>query len=782
MALSRSLTWALIVLLCFILYTKQTALARALPSLLAGSRDSSSQPVSDPPPELANTDSSATGDVPWARCIMPIPINPTKEMDCHMISPDLPHKQTSVVLGRDSHLHTINIPESEDIPTPTANIFPCWIEHRPSMRRLRCKSSTETLRKAPDNSGIESLVAELLNGIPLSVGPQLPAGPGSRVDRYHHVLVYPFGGNLTLLLVGAKAQPQDLALADLGKSDISSRPLVHIPHAAGDDSTLDEDQSISPYEPDEFPELSEILHCWFQENKYETAAVLNCGVDVGVLAVKRGNDDDIKDLMDTDLYREQLSDALARGIIGPLIDFFRDASWERDLSKVSIMVSRTLMLLLAEVRRDTGLDIVDFDWTPVVEDIAGALFESLYSEDGLYDQDGSPVKPLTPGVIEWLQETILESLIELSDNGEWEDWFTSDGESDGETDSDTENCECHRRGKYLRREESVSGSMEDFSDRTLNEYYRKDPVGSPSPLEVSVVDELSHDTVVEGWFRCWNGSGSKLRCEIPDQSDVQSHHVRRDQQDTDGTPSPFFLPLKPLHLLPDSPRIRHNCNFGFHNGTYWMQCPIALPDHKLLPNDSNRKSQSAKAGLIPTFSKRANSSSDPIDGPRNPTPPQQTGPNGTAFSASQRCSRSPFGKTGDTFAFIGFFTVLGLFTIILSCVVKMLYGTLHDLYAGFEEWSDGCWRKKRVTCANDIEIDGVIDDPAPSYISGEPLFGRMASAVALPGVAVLSDVTEATASTTGSQAVEEGADTIKRKRAAARATLDEEQGNASVDD
>lgn len=281
------------------------------------------------------------------------------------------------------------------------------------------------------------------------------------------------------------------------------------------------------------------------------------------------------------------------------------------------------------------------------------------------------------------------------------------------------------------------------------------------------------ETLVDRWFLCWTGSGSKMLCEIPDwytgdDHHPQSKHVRRATlQTAEGKVyTPLLTPTtdEPLHFLADSPPLWQHCRYSPDPGSYTMQCLNKSTRRAAVGR--NRASRSKEANRI--LHRRDASTHASEKGGRiiSDQPPHNI--------TSTKCGSgkpSAFGKLSETFAFIGFFTVLAVFTIVLSWLVKHLFLAIYD---GLEEWTDSRRRKRALATAKDFGISDSLGMQAPAYDSTGRGFQRPVDTVALPQTAVVNEEAASAITATGSQAADGGSDSVKRKKAAMRATVSEE--------
>lgn len=284
------------------------------------------------------------------------------------------------------------------------------------------------------------------------------------------------------------------------------------------------------------------------------------------------------------------------------------------------------------------------------------------------------------------------------------------------------------------------------------------------------------ETLVDRWFLCWTGSGSKMLCEIPDwytgdNHHPQSKHMRRATLQTTGGKvyTPLLAPTlprtnKPLHFLVDSPPLWQHCRSSPDPGSPTMQCLDESTHQAGVRQNRASKSKEANKNLH----RRDTSTHSPEKGGRiiaDQLPHNIT---------STRCDSgkpSAFGKLGETFAFIGFFTVLAVFTIVLSWLVKHLFLAIYD---GLEEWTDSRRRKRALATSKDFGISDSLDMQAPAYDYTDRGFQRPVDTVAVPQTAVVNEEAASAITTTGSQAVDGGSDSVKRKKVAMRATVSEE--------
>lgn len=287
--------------------------------------------------------------------------------------------------------------------------------------------------------------------------------------------------------------------------------------------------------------------------------------------------------------------------------------------------------------------------------------------------------------------------------------------------------------------------------------------------------QSSPEILVDRWFLCWTGSGPKMLCEIPDwytgdDHHPQSKHMRKVTLQTHGGKvyTPLLSPTLPrtdmaLHFLVDSPPLWHHCRSASDPGSYAMRC-IDESTHRAMAQ-RNRVSKSKENNRILHLRNSDMSTHPPRKGGLI-EPPHNT--------TSHRCGPgriSAFGKMGETFAFIGFFTVLVVFTVVLSWLVKHLFLAIYD---GLEEWTTSRRRKKTLASSKDFGISSRLNDRVPIYDFTDRGFQRSVNTVPFPQTAVMNEEATAAISTTGSQTVDGVSDSIKRKKAAMRATVSEE--------
>lgn len=279
----------------------------------------------------------------------------------------------------------------------------------------------------------------------------------------------------------------------------------------------------------------------------------------------------------------------------------------------------------------------------------------------------------------------------------------------------------------------------------------------------------SPEILVDRWFLCWTGSGPKMLCEIPDwytgdYHHPQSKHIRKATLQTHE--GKVYTPLLPkadmaLHFLVDSPPLWQRCRPTSDPKLHAMRCVEESTNRAIA-----RRSHATKSSEANQTSHRRGS--DPLKGVRIVS--NEPSHNITSL----RCGpgkTSAFGKMGETFAFIGFFTVLVVFTIVLSWLVKHLFLAIYD---GLEEWTDSRRRKRTLATSKDFGIGGSLDNRAPAYDSTDCGFQRPVNTVPFPQAAMVNEEATTAISTTGSQTLDGGSDSIKRKKAAMRATVSEE--------
>lgn len=375
----------------------------------------------------------------------------------------------------------------------------------------------------------------------------------------------------------------------------------------------------------------------------------------------------------------------------------------------------------------------------------------------------------------WLDEQTI-SVLTCALAGEAElsiiDFADSEFKSDSK-DSDANEREPDGKGWKARYTDGTQHARD--TDSTEEHFTKRRPYPDESSTNKTYLKQRSPpEILVDRWFLCWTGSGPKMLCEIPDwytgdYHHPQSKHIRKATLQThEGKVYTSLLPKAntALHFLVDSPPLWQRCRPTSDPKSHVMRCVDKSTNQATTRR--NRATKSSQANQ--TFHRK---SFDPS------TRPLEKGVRIVSNESSHnitslRCGpgrTSAFGKMGETFAFIGFFTVLVVFTIVLSWLVKHLFLAIYD---GLEEWTDSRRRKRTLATGKDFGIGDSLNNHAPAYDSTGCGFQRPVNTVPFPQAAVMNEEATAAISTTGSQTLDGGSDSIKRKKAAMRATVSEE--------
>lgn len=638
-------------------------LSRALPTSFDGPLSPGKLNAHSPTPIVEASDQDEAGwpkSMHWFRCITGAPVDDIMEFGCTMIKNDPPlHKRSLETRARHFFLDEVDLKHDKIEPQSVIDLHPCFLEKEardrdPGRRRLICEAVDQVLDENSVDAGLQALAVGLINGLQITIGPELtsPHKFGPHVGRL--VSIYPSGnGNDYDMLMtniphiipqlgpflSAPKTPHSCMkepTADMGTGSGGTAYINDSPHSPSSAKTAR--QKLQG-----FLEGSLLIRCWFQLNEQALSAETICALSTEA---------------------------------GFSISGLTDSSSGSNFN-------------------DSGANESGPD---------GKRPDTSYP-DGIQDPRDIDSTERHPGNLK---------------------------HDPGHNESDT-------NSKYFKRQ---------------------------SPPE----------TLVDRWFLCWTGSGSKMLCEIPDwyigdSHHPQSKHMRRAVLQTYG--GKVYTPLlvtrlprndEPLHFLVDSPPLWRHCRSAPDPKSHTMQCLDETTHRAVIRR--NRADKSTKTNQ--TFHRRDTSTHPPEKGSRiiSDQPPHNI--------TSTRCGpgkASAFGKLGETFAFIGFFTVLTVFTIVLSWLVKHLFLAIYD---GLEEWTTSRRRKRALATVMDFGISDSLDKNAPVYGSADPGFQRPVDTLAFPQTAVVNEEAAAAVTTTGSQAVDGGSDSIKRKKAAMRATVSEE--------
>lgn len=599
----------------------------------------------------------------WFRCITGAPVDDIVEFGCTMISNDPPlHKRSLETRARHFFLDEVNLEHDKIETQPVIDLHPCFLEKEardrgrdPNRRRLICESVDQVLDENSVDAGLQALAVGLINGLQITIGPELtfPHEFGPHVRRL--VSIYPSGnGNdYNMLMTNIPhmiPQPDPFLSIPRTPQSCMKDPTADIGTDSGGTAYVDDAPHSSSFAKTArqklqgFLEGSLLIRCWFELNEQTLSAETICALS-----------------------------AEAGFSISGLTDNGSSSN-----------------------SNDSGAN------------------ES--GPDGKYPGTSHPDEIQDPRDID-----------------------STKGNPGNTKKHDPDRDESSTNSTYFKRH---------------------------SPPE----------TLVDRWFLCWTGSGSKMLCEIPDWyirdgRHPQSKHTQRAVLQTYG--GKVYTPLlvarlprtdEPLHFLVDSPPLWRHCRYAPDPESHTMQC-LDETTHRAAIQRS-RASKTTKPNQ--NLHKRDASTHPSEKGGRiiYDQPPHNI--------TSTRCGpgrASAFGKLGETFAFIGFFTVLAVFTIVLSWLVKHLFLAIYD---GLEEWTTSRRRKRALATVMDFGISDSLDKSVPAYGSADPGFQRPVDTVAFPQTAVVNEDAAAAVTTTGSQAVDGGSDSIKRKKAAMRATVSEE--------
>lgn len=633
--------------LCVCLQITPGALSRALPTSLDG--NSVGELNANSPtlvPEATKEGGVAwSKNMHWFKCITGTPVDDIVELGCTMIPYGSPvHKRSPGIMGSGLPSDGLTADQRAEPQSSVVDLHPCFLENTSGRSILVCETVDQAFDESSVDSRLQALVVGLINGLPISMGPQLTF-PHKFDWQMSHVSVYPSGDDYNILMTDILHKTRPLEPL----SPASGTPesfMEELPPGLDTDSGRNHiNAAPRSIPPEETPrqklqgllEGDLLLRCWFQLNEQTGSAELNCAVNLGA---------------------------------GFSLSDFNDIDTEIDLN--------------------------------------------------YRDSDGRDPNVNYPDDIQDLRN--IDSTVKHSGNP-------------------TKNSDRDESHTYFKRQSRP-------------------------------------ETLVDRWFLCWIGSGSKILCEIPDwyTGDVyhpQSRHVKKATLQTHGGKacSPLLtstLPRAdlPLHFLVDSPPLWQHCKSVFDSVSYTMQCSGGVTHRDAVQRNRTLKSTDVNQTLH-------SRSSYPLKHPRDKRAriiSNQPSHNTTSLKCGPGRT-SAFGKMGETFAFIGFFTVLAVFTIVLSWLVKHLFLAIYD---SLEEWTNSRRRKRRLVIEKNFGIRNTLDNRAPSYNSTDRGFQRPVDSVAFPQTAVMNEGAEAVISTTGSQAVDGGSDSIKRKKAAMRATVSEE--------
>ncbi|KAI5838529.1 hypothetical protein DFP73DRAFT_599753 [Morchella snyderi] len=782
-------------LLPILVYSVLNVSARALP------------PSHGSPKSIVNRESHSPftpyqpgAEATWIIC-EPTIADGVTDLGCALVSHDTPvHRRSVILLGRDSHLHHTNVDETPATESPAASLYPCRIRNTSGARRLRCGRANRASRKILDDSTYELLISELLNGLPISVGPNMIPSPEFDTANYF-VQMYPVDNSydLRLLSTSTPSEPETKTEAQSvsPRSIPSSNLLLNSREQNENIHPTSEGQSFVQKRMDSLLalDIKGILYCWYHENKYDTEVELNCGIDVeaeAIIAVfddededDAGDDDGLGSSLaraQQDSYQDKLVKYLYSLTIPPLIALYNsqegsEAAW----LQVPEDAARLLVIRLSELIGDTNFDIASFNWTPVIKGVMSNLRDAAKQKNGSENMDSIA-----------LFEMLLEHYLEVY-SGNYT--FPDD--------------EMFQAGIST---ESSDGHVGFFNyDKKSEEHVRRELIWSRQERDTSHIGSKYEDNegsqsgiIIDRWFRCFDGSGSKVLCEIPDWYDlgqenaenlrVKRHNKFRKRRQT-GDESLVGQEF-PAHFSAGPPRLWQNCKFGKHGGKYLMKCPLTPhPEYVGAVGEDTTgdyKDPLVRRGVItpplssllanptdigtPPLSDSSQNTLPLTDTPRvassltSPGTPPHTAP------LALPSARPAFGKMGDTLAYIGFFTLLTLFAVIMFLVASNLLLTLQDVFNAFKGWKDRQYgSKSRGTAVGESDLDQGPNHPAPAYISSDNFYS-IGGGVSVPVSAALTEIRRLSMASTGSQPVGEGGDTIKRKKVAMRGVVDEEIG------
>ncbi|KAH0604996.1 uncharacterized protein H6S33_004978 [Morchella sextelata] len=540
-------------------------------------------------------------------------------------------------------------------------------------------------------------------------------------------------------------------------------------------------------------DLKGVLYCWYHENKYDTEVELNCGIEVeaeALIAVSddEGEDDDDDDGLESssaraqqDSYQDQLVKYLYSLTIPPLIALYNsEEGSEEAWLQVPKSAAKLLVVRLSELIGDTNFDIASFDWKPVVKGVMSNLREAAKQKNGSENMNSIV-----------LFEMLLGHYLEVYSGN-----FTFPDDEDFQGIST----------------ESTDGHIGFFNyDKKNEEHVRRQLIWSSQKRDTSYIKSKYEDTedpqlgiVIDRWFRCFDGSGSKVLCEIPDwydhgQESVENLRAKRNNKILRSHQTDDEFPVGqefPAHFSAGPPRLWKNCKFDKHGVKYHMTCP--LTPHPEYVGDVEQdttggyKGPLVRRGVItpplssllatptglgtPRLSASGQNTPLATDAPRVASSLTTSGTPPHAAPLALPSTRPAFGRMGDTLAYIGFFTLLTLFAVIMFLVVSNLFLTLQDSFDALKEWKDRRYGSKgRGSAVEETNLDQGPNHPAPAYISSDNVY-HIGGGVGAPISAALTEIRRLSMASTGSQPVDEGGDTIKRKKVAMRGVVDEEIG------
>lgn len=781
------------ILLPILVYSVLDTSARALPQS-HGLHKSISNRESHSPFTPYQPDVETT----WISC-EPTTANSVTDLDCTLVSHDTPVRRRSVILlGRDSHLHHNNVDEPLDTGSPAASLYPCRIRNTSGARRLRCGRANRASRKVLDDSTYELLISEILNGLPISVGPNMTPNPELDTADYF-VQLYPVDNNYDLRLLSTSTQP--VPEPETGTKSVSPRSILSSHFLL---KSREQNQNMHPASEAQSSvqkrmdgllalDLKGVLYCWYHENKYDTEVELNCGIEVEAEAFIAVSDDDDDDddnddgpetssaRAQQDSYQDQLVKYLYSLTIPPLIALYNsEEGSEEAWLQVPKSTAKLLVVRLSELIGDTGFDIASFDWKPVVKGVMSNLREAAKQKNGSENMNSIV-----------LFEMLLGHYLEVYSGN-----FTFPDDEDFQGIST----------------ETTDGHIGFFSyDKKNEEHVRRQLIWSSQKKDTSYMESKYEDIadsqsgiVIDHWFRCFDGSGSKVLCEIPDwydhgQENVESIRAKRHNKILKNRQTDDKFPVGqefPAHFSAGPPRLWKNCKFGRHGAKYHMTCP--LTPHPEYVGDVEQgstggyKDPLVRRGVItpplsgllatptdletPSLSALSQNTPLATDTLRVASSLTTPGTPPHAAPLALPSTRPAFGKMGGTLAYIGFFTLITLFALIMFLVASNLFLTLQDAFDALKEWKDIQYgSKSRGSAVEETNLDQGPNHPAPAYISSDNVY-HIGSGTSAPTSAALMEIRRLSMASTGSQPVDEGGDTIKRKKVAMRGVVDEEIG------
>lgn len=699
-------------------------LARALPTSLGSPFGPMTSPVAALPTSIPKISEEVEAawrkSMHWFKCVTGPPQNEMIGLGCTLLgyNAPLPGKNSPVMkrsinmLGADSSLKHVTLDHKVESPSWGIDLYPCWFE---DTGRLLCDTTSQPLTEFSKYPGLQDLLTGLIDGLPISVGPQLGFPPDFSPEVYRHVSVYPTGDDYHILLTDSPHQPRPLELfisspetiefsfeGSLPVAQSSADPHPHSSPVIYPRASTDNPPAF--YSPSPYPDTRIVcVQCGPQPPGFsETGIDPSTGCCMPFPPSEINTDSSFREHPPLKHVYQQV-----QGVFGHATLVF---CWFQSNELTS---SAELHCALAELIASL-----------TVSDFIGIDSDS----DSDFDSDGH--KPNIG------------------------DTINMDPSAQDQSSSVPE----EQHSANLTKKASEANEH-----RANNKHFRR---------------QLVPETFVDRWFLCWTGSGSKMLCEIPDWYTEDEHHpqskyvrsfLRKTYVGGVHSSAPQPSPPEahvPLHFLVDPAPLWHHCKFNFTRGLHGLSCVKQINDRATVRSNRSHKPGPINKDVDWKSSDSVGYSREKRDKTTSDQPAQNM-----TFSAVVNKRNSAFGRMGETFAFIGFFTVLTVFTIVLSWLTKHLFLAIYD---SLEEWTENRRRRRKLAPAKDFGIDDSFGGRAPSYFSTDRGFQGPVHTVTFPQVAVMNEEPLAAASTTGSQPAEASSDSVKRKKAAMRATVAEE--------